>query len=87
MACGNCGEEGHTRRTCPKAVTGNEEKRDMTLLIRMDRLTPSELEAMNTELRRAKIKHAPDARVTAVEGKSTELPSKIRQLTVPKKRQ
>jgi len=81
MRCSNCGEQGHNRRTCPKVTTENGEARDRALILRVDGMTKSEQDEMHSEIVKLKKRVTSDkAKATLVEGKATELPSKIRTL-------
>ena len=81
MRCGNCGNEGHNRRTCPNSAATNAEVRDRALILRIDGMTEQEQSKMHSELVKLKKKVMSDrAKATLVEGKASELPSKIRAL-------
>jgi len=80
MYCSICGQDGHNRRTCP-ALSTNKEVRDRALILRVDGMTENEQTQMHTKLVQLKKKVTSDkARATLIEGKTTELPSKIRTL-------
>ena len=82
MTCSNCGEEGHNRRTCPNQSNAiSSELRDRALILRIDGMTEQEQSDMHTELVKLKKRVTSDeAKATLVEGKSKELPSKIKAL-------
>ena len=80
MRCSICDQDGHNRRTCP-TLSNNSEVRDRALILRVDGMTEREQSQMHTKLVQLKKKVTSDkARATLIEGKSTELPSKIRAL-------
>ncbi|MFY4859761.1 hypothetical protein [Aliarcobacter butzleri] len=81
MACTICGEEGHNSRTCSKKdkMIKNEEKRDRAIILRMDNMTAEEQDLMSSAIKKAKKELTSDkVSATLIEGKSSELPSKIR---------
>lgn len=82
MKCSICGQEGHNRRSCPKANSvANEEKRDRALILRIDNMTNKEQDEMHSELVKLKKRVTSNkAKATLVEGSSKELPSKIKAL-------
>ena len=82
MACTICGEEGHNSRTCSKKKTViNQEERNQTLIFRVDNMTESEVSSMHTKLVKLKKENTSnEAKATLVEGKSSELPSKIQEI-------
>lgn len=86
MKCSVCGQNDHNRRTCPNIATGQKlaasqlENRDRSILLRIDNLTAGEQEQVQIKIRDLKRTIAPDARATLVEGKTSELPSKIQEL-------
>jgi hypothetical protein len=82
MPCSKCGEKGHNARTCStdKKVL-NTEERDRTLILRIDNMTEEEQNLMHDKLRNVKKKFTSnEAKATLVEGKSSELPSKIQAI-------
>lgn len=80
MACSNCGEEGHDRRTCP------QEPREHAVIVRVDRLTYEERIQLADEFKDVKRRVAPEARGTIVEGSQKQLPYKpTKQLKSGKK--
>ncbi len=86
MKCSVCNQQGHNKRTCPNTAmreqssSNQTENRDRSLIIRIDNLTEDEQTQLHTALRDAKRAIAPDGRATLVEGKTSELPSKIQEL-------
>jgi hypothetical protein len=82
MACSICGEEGHNSRTCSKKkVLTNKEERNQTLIFRVDNMTENEVELMHIKLVKLKKENTSnEAKATLVEGKSSELPSKIQAI-------
>lgn len=81
MRCSNCGCGGHNRRTCPNIPQENGESRDRALIFRVDNMTETEQNEMHKALVKLKKEVTSDsAQATLVEGKSKELPSKIRAL-------
>ena len=81
MACTICGEAGHNSRTCSKKEI-KEEKRDKAIILRIDNMTSEEQDLMSNAIKKAKKELTSDkVSATLIEGKSRELPSKIRELT------
>lgn len=81
MKCGNCGQPGHNRRSCPNTNVSAGEKRDRALILRIDGMTENEQNEMHIELVKLKKRvTGQQAKATLVEGNSKELPSKIRKL-------
>jgi len=82
MACSICGEEGHNSRTCSKKkVLTNKEERNQTLIFRVDNMTENEVELMHIKLVKLKKENTSnEAKATLIEGKSSELPSKIQAI-------
>jgi hypothetical protein len=80
MQCSLCGQDGHNRRTCPN-LTSSKDVRDRALILRIDGMTEREQSQMHTKLVKLKKTVTSDqARATLIEGRSSELPSKIRAL-------
>jgi hypothetical protein len=81
MRCGNCNREGHNRRSCPNMQMQNSETRDRAIILRLDGMTQKEQDEMHIELVRLKKRVTSDkVKATLVEGKASELPSKIKSL-------
>lgn len=81
MKCSICGKEGHNRRTCTNEAVKKEEKRDRAMIMRLDNMTEEEQVKMHVGLVKLKKENTSDeVQATLVQGKSKELPSKIRQL-------
>ena len=80
MRCSLCGQDGHNRRSC-STLSANGEVRDRALILRVDGMTEREQSQMHTKLVQLKKKVTSDqAKAILIEGKSKELPSKIRAL-------
>lgn len=82
MACAKCGVSGHNSRTCPEALTADEdyaspEDRDYALWIKYDNLTPPEADKLLRNAIEAKGEIAPEGRGTFVKGPQKELPGLI----------
>ena len=84
MACTICGEEGHNSRTCSKGkIVINTEERNQTLIFRGDNMTVEEQDLMSIAIKKAKKELTSDkVSATIIEGKSSELPSKIRDIII-----
>jgi hypothetical protein len=86
MPCSYCGQSGHNKSTCPVSSSNQSSNQldkalpDRALIARFDNLTEEEQNQMHLAIKEAKRKIAPDSRVTLVEGKANELPTKIRAL-------
>ena len=81
MKCSNCGQEGHNRRTCQALSLDSTVPRDRALILRLDNMTEDEQNRMHSEIVKLKKKETSDSVIaTLVEGKSTELPSKVKAL-------
>ena len=81
MKCSNCGQEGHNRRTCQALYLENNLPRDRALILRLDNMTEDEQNRMHSEIVKLKKKETSDNVIaTLVEGKSSELPSKIKAI-------